>query len=148
MNDSLKSALNAMAQEIVALSMEITSHPEINPKGHPFREAILQKEELKESGGSVVMKFLLSDYALFLEKGRAPHSNPPPINELKKWAESKGIPADNGTLHAIAQKIARDGIKARPVLATLESAIEAYFDNGVYDRLLDAVMEEVNNLFT
>lgn len=66
---------------------------------------------------------------------------------MRDWALRKGIPTDNNTLYAIQTAIVRDGIKGRPILATLANNIEELFEKQYFDELFTAIITELQNFF-
>lgn len=91
----------------------------------------------------------LLDYWKYIEEGRKPNSKFPPPNEILKWIQSKPIiprPDQNGKLPTekqlsflIGRKIAKEGIKAKPLLTeTVESVY-----NEFIDKIVEAFAEDV-----
>lgn len=76
----------------------------------------------RKSGRGAVI-FNRFPHARFVDEGRAKNKRPPPIAAILAWMKVKGIPANRGHAFAIAAKIGRKGIKARPVLARAMPAI-------------------------
>lgn len=58
--------------------------------------------------------FNTAPHAVYVEGGRRPGAKMPPLDPIRAWVLRHGMPAS--AAWPVARKIARDGIKARPVL--------------------------------
>lgn len=96
---------------------------------------------------NAIIQTFFNHYIIYIEKGRKKGAKRIPIDALRDWALRKGIPTDNNTLYAIQTAIVRDGIKGRPILATLENNIEELFEKQYFDELFTAIITELQNFF-
>lgn len=106
------------------------------------------KVEIDSMEDGIVLSSFFNSYLSYIENGRKPKTGKkPPIEALKSWAVSKGIPADNNTLYAISYAIWRDGIAPRPILAMLEERVEEYINNEFANKLNEAIVAELETRF-
>lgn len=155
MTDHVLKVVEEIGRDIVALAQFVIDNDSIgmNKKSrkNTLKDSLLMRDvdsrvSFGSNGDNVVIEVLFNNYIDYIEKGRRP-GKMPPVNALKEWAQSRGIPTDNGTLYAIANAIKRDGIEGRPILATLEQRIEDSFENDWADKLFDAMISELNEYF-
>lgn len=155
MTDHVLKVVEEIGRDIVALAQFVIDNDSIgvNKKSgkNTLKDSLLMRDvdsrvSFGSNGDNVVIEVLFNNYIDYIEKGRRP-GKMPPVSALKEWAQSRGIPTDNGTLYAIANAIKRDGIEGRPILATLEQRIEDSFENNWADKLFDAMTSELNTYF-
>lgn len=155
MTDHVLKVVEEIGRDIVALAQFVIDNDSIgmNKKSgkNTLKDSLLIQDvdsrvSFGSNGDNVVIEVLFNNYIDYIEKGRRP-GKMPPVSALKEWAQSRGIPTDNGTLYAIANAIKRDGIEGRPILATLEQRIEDSFENDWADKLFDAMISELNEYF-
>lgn len=145
MIDEIDKIIETLASEIIILIQTKLKEQGIDEKSKLYQNL---KVEVDSSGQTIVIDILFDNYITYIENGRAPKTGKrPPIESLKDWAQNKGISTDNATLHAISTAIWRDGIEPRPILAALENEIEAYLDNELSDKLLNAITATLNTYF-
>ncbi|WP_029902371.1 hypothetical protein [Prevotella sp. 10(H)] len=155
METAVTKVIEAIAADVMLLSQTLLGNDSIGINSKTGRNTLKgsslvdnMKVNTRISGESVVIETLFDNYIEFIEQGRKPRSGKqPPIDSLRDWALSRGIPTDNSTLFLISRAIWRDGQEPRPILATLEEEIEKQFDDKWADMLLDAVTEEVSKYF-
>ncbi|NDW19321.1 hypothetical protein D0T53_10410 [Dysgonomonas sp. 216] len=95
-----------------------------------------------------VVRVIFNSYIEYLENGRKPKAGEmPSVSELKDWAESKGISADNATLFLVARVIWMNGFSARPILALIEEEVGRLFENDWSDQLFDVIVHEIDKIF-
>ena len=144
MKDSITQIMEAMANDVLRLS-------HIVRENNNLKDSVLDKNtrvEVKQTGDSIVIETLFDNYIDYIEQGRKPMTGKqPPIDALRDWALSRGISTDNSTLFLISRAIWRDGIEGRPILSTLEEAIEKDFDEKWADQLFEAITEELTKYF-
>lgn len=127
MTDQIQKVMEELGEEILFLAQSILKENNIDEKSELYKNL---KLEIDSSKSSIVIDTLFDNYITYIENGRAPKTGKrPPIDALRDWAQSKGLPTDNKTLYAISTAIWRDGIEPRPILATLQERIEEYIDN-------------------
>ncbi len=155
MTDHVLKVVEEIGRDIVALAQFVIDNDSIGMnkkfRKNTLKDSLLLRDvdsrvSFGSNGDNVVIEVLFNNYIDYIEKGRRP-GKMPPVNALKEWAQSRGIPTDNGTLYAIANAIKRDGIEGRPILATLEQRIEDSFENHWADKLFDAMISELNEYF-
>ncbi len=155
MTDHVLKIVEEIGRDIVALAQFVIDNDSIgvNKKAgkNTLRDSLLIRDvdsrvSFGGNGDNVVIEVLFNNYIDYIEKGRRPGTMPP-VSALKEWAQSRGIPTDNGTLFAIANAVKRDGIEGRPILATLEREIENSFENDWADKLFDSMTAELTEYF-
>lgn len=155
MNQSIVKVIETIAAEVLAISQSLFDSNEIGINKKTGRNT-LKKSILKDSikvdthynGDSIVIETLFDNYISFIENGRKPRTGKqPPIDALRDWALENNIPTDNSTLFLISRAIWRDGQEPRPILASLEKEVERRMENEWADKLLEAIMEELNKYF-
>lgn len=155
MDTAITKVIEAIAADVLKLSQTILSDNKVGTNAktgrNTLRSSALQdsvRVEIRKMGDSVVIETLFDNYIDYIEQGRKPRTGKqPPIDALRDWALSRGIPTDNSTLFLIGRAIRRDGYEGRPVLATLEEEIEKQWDDKWADMLLDAVTDELSKYF-
>ena len=155
MTDHVLKIVEEIGRDIVALAQFVIDNDSVgvNKKAgkNTLRDSLLIRDvdshvSFGGNGDNVVIEVLFNNYIDYIEKGRRPGTMPP-VSALKEWAQSRGIPTDNGTLFAIANAVKRDGIEGRPILATLEREIENSFENDWADKLFDSMTAELTEYF-
>lgn len=152
MNPETIKVVEEIGREIIRLAELILENDSISANRKTGKNS-LKDSMLKKSihssitiGGNIVIETFFNNYVEYIEKGRTP-GKMPPISALREWAIARNIPGNNSTLYAIANAIKRDGYKGRPILATLEREIENHFENEWYDRLFEAMTNELTKYF-
>ncbi len=155
MNEATIKIIEGIANDVLILShliMEddtISSNRKINK--NTLRDSNLIKDvetKIESIDNPVIINALFNHYVIFLEWSRPKkHKKKPPIDVLRDWALSRGIPTDNDTLWKISYAIWRDGHTGRPILATLEKEIEDSFDKEIFDKLFNSIIEEITKYF-
>jgi hypothetical protein len=155
MNESTIKVIEALTEDILTLSRLILEDDSISTNRkvgkNTLKESSLKKDvevEIKSLDSPVIINALFNSYINYIEWDRPrKYGKRPPIDELRDWALSRGIPTDNNTLFLISQAIWRDGHEGRPIIATLEKEIEESFDKEVYDKLFNSIIEEITKYF-
>lgn len=98
--------------------------------------------------GDLVFDIILNDYLVYIENGRRKGAKMPPIEPIVKWAKKHGIPSDNSTIYLIRRAISREGIKARPFMATVFEEIETKWDEHVAEDLFNKIITDLTNYFS
>lgn len=155
MNESILKVIEEIAKDVLILSQlimdddSISSNRKVNK--NTLRDSNLRKDietKIESLDNPVVINALFNHYIIFLEWSRPKkHKKKPPIDVLRDWALSRGIPTDNETLWKISYAIWRDGHQGRPILATLEKEIEVSFDKDIFDKLFNSISEEITKYF-
>lgn len=145
MSTEIIKVIEELGQEIERLARLVLKEQGIDEKTQLYEDL---KVQVNVSGNSVVIDTYFHNYINYLETGRKPMTGKQPtIDALREWALSKKLPADNATLYAISHAIWRDGIEAKPILATLEKHVDEYMQTEFMDKLLDAIMNDLNRYF-
>lgn len=97
--------------------------------------------EVKQKVNEFILSFKSEDYAKYVESGRKPGKFPP-INKIKEWTKSKGIP--ERAAYPIAMKIYKFGIPPRPFI---KPAFDSYKDE-ILKTLVYVIKSETINTFT
>lgn len=95
----------------------------ISQSGKLFN-SVQYRIEVTKTGTNVY--FQAEDYYINIEEGRAPNSKMPPVEDIRRWMISKGIPAIKGLDFVIARSIGRKGIKPRPFLRESKIDMKQY----------------------
>ena len=126
----------------------------INNKTKPPRNTIAPNSDIYKNlqvkatnDGDLVFDILLNDYLAFIESGRRKGAKFPPVEPIVKWARSRGIPTDNGTIYLIRRAISRDGIAPRPFMDKVFADIDYVWDKDWADELFDEIMRMINDFF-
>ncbi len=106
-----------------------------------------QLSVIATNDGDLVFDIMLNDYITFIESGRRKGAKMPPVEPIVRWAKKHGIPTDNSTIYLIRRAISRDGIQARPVMATVFDELDNEWNNGWSDRLFNIIIEQIDKYF-
>lgn len=155
MNAATQQVIKALTADVEALAKMILEDDSIGSNRKTGKNTLRDSDLLKNmqvkadnANDSVVINVLFDNYIDYIERGRAPkQGKQPPIDALRDWALSRGIPTDNSTLFLISRAIWRDGYAGRPILATLEKEIDALFEKEYYDKLFESLTEEITKFF-
>lgn len=155
MNKETQNIVEAIANDVLTLSHLILEDDSIamNRKinKNTLKDSQLNKNiktQIASLNEPVVIEALFNNYINFIEWDRPKgHGKQPPIDELRDWALSRGIPTDNSTLFAVAKAIQRDGHEGRPIIATLDKEIVESFDKEFYTKLFDSTINELTKYF-
>ncbi|MBB4036958.1 hypothetical protein GGR21_002872 [Dysgonomonas hofstadii] len=144
MKDSITQIIEVIAADVMKLS-------HIVMENNNLKNSALDKNmrvQVKQADNSIVIETLFDNYIDYIEQGRKPMTGKqPPIDALRDWALSRGIPTDNSTLFLISRAIWRDGTESRPILSALEEEIEKAFDEKWADQLFEAITDELTKYF-
>ena len=155
MTTNLTKVMELIAGDVLKLSHIIFADNGIatNPKSgkNTLKNSELEdsiKINMTQANDSVVIETLFNNYIDYIEQGRKPMTGKqPPMDAIRDWALSKGIPTDNSTLFLISRAIWRDGQQGRPILSKLEEEIEKAFDEKWADLILESITEELTKYF-
>jgi hypothetical protein len=153
MNTALQKIIEEITGEIAVLADAVFKDDKVSSNRKVNKNTLKNKGKdvevsWREQNGNIVIDTYFGNYLDYLEKGREPRKGKfPPADELRDWALSKNIPADNSTLFLIARAIWRDGYEGRPILATLEEQIEHKFDTEWYGKLFEAIIDKLTKYF-
>lgn len=153
MNKTTIDVINNIANDILTLLNIIFEDDSISNNRkvgkNTLKDSALRNDveaKVITSDNAIIQTFF-NHYIIYVEKGRKKGAKRIPIDALRDWALRKGIPTDNNTLYAIQTAIVRDGIKGRPILATLENNIEELFEKQYFDELFTTIITELQDFF-
>ena len=106
---------------------------------------LLKKAKINISDNLFLLIF--PDYIDYVNSGRRPNAKMPPADAIINWCRQKGIPTDNNTVWRIRQGIAKQGIKARPVLDMIFDLAENEWMTDWSQRVFNEIIEELINWF-
>ena len=106
---------------------------------------LLDKAKINISNNIFLLIF--PDYIDYVNSGRRPNAKMPPADAIINWCRQKGIPTDNNTVWRIRQGIAKQGIKARPVLDMIFDLAENEWMTDWSQRVFNEIIEELINWF-
>ena len=106
---------------------------------------LLNKAKINSSDNLFLLIF--TDYIDYVNSGRRPNAKMPPADAIINWCRQKGIPTDNNTVWKIRQGIAKQGIKARPVLDMIFDLAENEWMTDWSQRVFNEIIEELINWF-
>ena len=106
---------------------------------------LLNKAKINISDNLFLLIF--PDYIDYVNSGRRPNAKMPPADAIINWCRQKGIPTDNNTIWKIRQGIAKQGIKARPVLDMIFDLAENEWMTDWSQRVFNEIIEELINWF-
>ena len=106
---------------------------------------LLNKARINISDNLFLLIF--PDYIDYVNSGRRPNAKMPPADAIINWCRQKGIPTDNNTVWKIRQGIAKQGIKARPVLDMIFDLAENEWMTDWSQRVFNEIIEELINWF-
>lgn len=151
----MKTVVEAIATDVLTLAHLIleTDNISVNKKTgkNTLKDSALNANvatSVSEIQGEFVIKAIFNHYINYIEWDRPKkYGKKPPIDSLRDWAISRGLPTDNNTLWAISTAIWRDGHTGRPILAVLEKEIEEAFEKEYFDKIFESLISELNKFF-
>lgn len=157
MNAAIDKVIHAIAEDMTVIAQLILESDNVSVNKKTGINT-LANSNLKNDISSTVSFFgdgqinisaVFNYYIDFLEWDRPPEygKSGPPIDVLREWALSHDVPTDNSTLFAISRAIWRDGHKGRPILLTLGNEMEDSFNAEYYEKIFDAIIDELTNFF-
>ena len=103
-------------------------------------------EDLKsEAVGIDLVKVLIHDYYAYINNGSHYTQYPPPIEPIRKWCEEKLHTTDNSVVFAVREAIFKRGIKARPFMGDIISAIDDLYES-FGDEVFEIFCEEIDKM--
>lgn len=148
--------ISTIADDLLALATAVLEDDSISTNvkvGRNTLKSSTLRDDLavaigQTAGDDPVIRALFNNYVVFLEWTRPPqHGKQPPISALKDWAAKNGIDTDANTLWAISYAIWRDGHRGRPIFATMDKEIDGLFMDDWADKLYDALVDNLNEIF-
>ena len=103
-------------------------------------------EDLKtEAVGMDLVKVLIHDYYAYINNGSHYTQYPPPIDAIRAWCEEKLHTTDNSVVFAVREAIFKRGIKARPFMGDIISAIDDLYES-FGDEVFEIFCEEIDKM--
>lgn len=103
-------------------------------------------EDLKtEAVGIDLVKVLIHDYYAYINNGSHYTQYPPPIDAIRAWCEEKLHTTDNSVVFAVREAIFKRGIKARPFMGDVISAIDDLYES-FGDEVFEIFCEEIDKM--
>lgn len=93
-----------------------------------------------------IINLFVNSYIDNIESGRKPFAKKVPIQDLIRWCNKKGIPADNGAVYAIQESIYKQGIKPRPIMIYVFERWDELWDEWA-DELITEIIEPIRDFF-
>ena len=136
-NKELEIALNQFGYDLVkALATELRAQGK-SSTGELINS--LQNKLINTGPNQIEVDILSEDYLEVIDKGRKPGKQPP-IAEIKKWAQIKGI--DSKYVYPIAKSIGKKGIKATNIIDKVISANKQRYLQIIADAAKDKFEKE------
>ena len=103
-------------------------------------------EDLKsEAVGIDLVKVLIHDYYAYINNGSHYTQYPPPLDAIRAWCEEKLNTTDNNVVFAVREAIFKRGIKARPFMGDIISAIDDLYES-FGDEVFEIFCEEIDKM--
>jgi len=154
--EGVRLAINKIADELLSLSALVLEDDSVGTNVKIGRNTLrdsalhgdLEGTVTTFNGGDPVITALFNNYIVYLEWDRPKrYKKPPPIDALKDWAASNGIPTDAETLYKISTAIWRDGHKGRPIFATIDRELDGLFEDDWSDKLMASIFDNLDLFF-
>ena len=95
--------------------------------------------------GIDLVKVLIHDYYAYINNGSHYTQYPPPIDAIRAWCEEKLHTTDNSVVFAVREAIFKRGIKARPFMGDIISAIDDLYES-FGDEVFEIFCEEIDKM--
>ena len=103
-------------------------------------------EDLKsEAVGMDLVRVLIHDYYAYINNGSHYTLYPPPIDAIRAWCEEKLHTTDNSVVFAVREAIFKRGLKARPFMGDVISAIDDLYES-FGDEVFEIFCEEIDKM--
>lgn len=103
-------------------------------------------EDLKtEAVGMDLVKVLIHDYYAYINNGSHYTQYPPPVDAIRAWCEEKLHTTDNSVVFAVREAIFKRGIKARPFMGDVITAIDDLYES-FGDEVFEIFCEEIDKM--
>lgn len=103
-------------------------------------------EDLKsEAVGMDLVRVLIHDYYANINNGSHYTQYPPPIDAIRAWCEEKLHTTDNSVVFAVREAIFKRGIKARPFMGDVITAIDDLYES-FGDEVFEIFCEEIDKM--
>ena len=95
--------------------------------------------------GIDLVKVLIHDYYAYINNGSHYTQYPPPLDAIRAWCEEKLHTTDNSVVFAVREAIFKRGIKARPFMGDIISAIDDLYES-FGDEVFEIFCEEIDKM--
>lgn len=153
MKDRFERVIDAIAADVQVIVQTLMDKEASGGRCSSIKELkdLYSKEdivvEVSSSGGSN-KAFIEVLYDSLLEWDRAPRTGKwPSVDDIREWALSKNLPADNRTLNLIRRSIWWNGHAGQSIEQAVEHEIEKQMEGRWADMLHDIVVEELEKVF-
>ena len=103
-------------------------------------------EDLRsEAVGMDLVRVLIHDYYAYINNGSHYTQYPPPIDAIRAWCEEKLHTTDNSVVFSVREAIFKRGIKARPFMGDVISAIDDLYES-FGDEVFEIFCEEIDKM--
>lgn len=103
-------------------------------------------EDLKsEAVGMDLVRVMIHDYYAYINNGSHYTQYPPPIDAIRAWCEEKLHTTDNSVVFAVREAIFKRGLKARPFMGDVISAIDDLYES-FGDEVFEIFCEEIDKM--
>ena len=103
-------------------------------------------EDLKsEAVGMDLVRVLIHDYYAYINNGSHYTQYPPPIDAIRAWCEEKLHTTDNSVVFAVREAIFKRGLKARPFMGDVITAIDDLYES-FGDEVFEIFCEEIDKM--
>ncbi len=152
-NNTIQDVINAIAGDVQVLIEALMDNDSIGNNRLPVKELRdnYRKEDIvvkvaSRSGSNAVVIDVL--YDSLLEWDRKPRTGKwPSMSDIREWALSKNLPADNRTLNLIRRSIWWNGHTGQSIEEALDRELDKYIDERWGDMIMDAVAAELEKVF-
>lgn len=133
---NIRKDINKITKNVLSITNEVLYKAKIDTEVNKQRFPV----EIGNEGVTVSVPI----HFLFVDKGRKPNGNPPPIKDIVKWINEKKISIPKGMTvesfaFAVSNSIAKKGIKAKPFIETLGEEIQVLVGDYVSKTIDDAI---------
>ena len=103
-------------------------------------------EDLRsEAVGMDLVRVLIHDYYAYINNGSHYTQYPPPIDAIRAWCEENLHTTDNSVVFAVREAIFKRGLKARPFMGDVISAIDDLYES-FGDEVFEIFCEEIDKM--
>ena len=137
--NKIHNALNELAEAVKTIIKASMTDAGIDEQSH------ILKDLTSEVVGIELVKVLIHDYYAYINNGSHYTQYPPPIEPIRKWCEEKLHTTDNSVVFAVREAIFKRGIKARPFMGDIISAIDDLYES-FGDEVFEIFCEEIDKM--
>lgn len=153
LNKELQNVIKAIADDITSIvrsvmESDVGVNAKVGINTLKDSDLIRSLKVVATNDGDLIYDISLNAYIEFVESGRRAGAKFPPVKPIADWYRKKfGKEPSNSTIFLIRRSISENGIKARPIFATVFNITDKQFDNKWSDSIYDAIITAVNDFF-